>query len=388
MDGIHTMSEIRVLLFGPEMPVAGQPVQCVVLQDAIHIRSHQTEVMQTVRLDALQAIVAGFDHDQLQLTWQPADQPAWSLIPADAGEQKKLVAALPHEDVQGLRHWKRATSSQSRVWKSIIYSFGFVVVALSLLVWQHDRVTSWAANRISMKTEKRIGESLLKSLNPEANFLKQGKAVKTVQDIGQRLTAGSAYQYQWYVAKDPAVNAFAIPGGIIVVNSGLLKLADSPNELAGVLAHEIQHVEQRHALKNMLNSAAMATVMLVVLGDTNAIVMMMAHQISTQYFSRQVESEADNKGVQLLQEKNIDARGMVSLFKRMDSVPGEKEETRKDQPAEKKSEVAGWFSSHPDTLIRINDIEEYLAAHPCSTCGSLEWDKPAMQAELAKTVKN
>lgn len=378
------MSEIRVLLFGPEMPVAGQPVLCLVERDEVHIRSHQAEVLQIVRLAALQAMVAGFDHDQLQLTWRHDDQMDWSIIPADAEEQKKLVAVLPHEDVEGFLQWKRTTKSQSRVWKSIIYTTGFFVVALSLLVWQHDRVTTWAANRVSMKTEKRIGESVLKSLNPEANFLKQGKAVQTVQEIGQKLTAGSAYQYQWYVSKDPEVNAFAIPGGIIVVNSGLLKLADSPDELAAVLAHEVQHVEQRHVLKNMLNSAAMATVMLVVLGDTNAIVMMMAHQVSTQYFSRQVESDADIKGVQLLQAKNIDPRGMASLFKRMDSEQGAGEEGSKDKPAEESSEVAGWFSSHPDTLLRIQAIEEYIAAHPCSSCESLTWDRPGMLAEIGK----
>ena len=55
--------------------------------------------------------------------------------------------------------------------------------------------------------------------------------------------------------QDDAINAFAVPSGIIFVNSGLLKKADPANELAAVLAHEVQHVERRHALKNMLNSA-------------------------------------------------------------------------------------------------------------------------------------
>ncbi len=377
------MSEIQVLLFGPELPVAGLPVHCVVEEGVMHVRSHQAENLHTIELAVLQAEVAGFDHDQLQLTWRQDERAAWALTPAGVDEQKRLIAALPHNIVPGLTQWKRATRSQSWVWKGIVYTLGFVALAVMLLVWQHDRVSTWAANRVSMETERKLGDSVLKSLNPEANFLSEGAAVKTVQEIGQQLTAGSSYQYRWYVSKDPAVNAFAVPGGIIVVNSGLLKLADNPNELAAVLAHEVQHVEQRHALKNMMNSAAVATVLLVVLGDANAVVMMLAHQASTQYFNREVESEADIKGVQLLQSKNIDASGMVSFFRKMDAGPGNKEDAGKGR-AEKPSEVAGWFSSHPDTLSRIQAIEEYVARHPCNACTILTWDKSALRAELDK----
>jgi len=378
------MSEIRVSLFGPELPVAGQPAHCMVGEDAIHIRSHGSEILLTITLAALRAEVAGFDHDQLQLTWRHDDRAAGSLIPSGTDEQKKLIAALPPNTIPGLIQWRRSTRSQSWVWKGVLYTIGFVLVSLALLVWQHDRVVTWAANRVSMETEKNIGESVLKSLKPEVNFLSQGEAVKVVREIGQQLTAGSRYQYQWYVSKDPAVNAFAIPGGIIVVNSGLLKRADSPNELAAVLAHEVQHVEQRHALKNMMNSAAVATAVLVVLGDANAVVMMLAHQVSTQYFNREVESDADLKGVQLLQSKNIDATGMVSFFKKMDAGIGDNKDGAKDQSTEKPSEVAGWFSSHPDTLSRIQAIEEYVAKHPCGTCMTLTWDKSALLAELEK----
>jgi Zn-dependent protease with chaperone function len=396
-EDIQDMSRIQVLLFGPELPVTGQSVHCIVGQDAIHIGSHQAVFPQPVRLAEMQAKVAGFEHNQLQLSWQSDDLSAWSLIPAGEGEQKKLIAALPHNIIPGLTQWKRSTQMQSRVWKGILYTLGFVGLALAILVWQHDRVTSWAANFVSLETEKSLGESVLNSLNPEANFLSQGAAVKTVEKIGQQLTTGSRYQYQWYVSKDPAINAFAIPGGIIVVNSGLLKQAETPEELAAVLAHEVQHVEQRHALVNMMNSAAIATIVLVVLGDANAVVMMMAHQVSAQYFNRQVESDADIKGIQLLHDKNIGADGMVSFFKKLEAGFNKKKEgtekpfpenkSPQKQSSEKPSEVAGWFSSHPDTLVRIQMIEEYVAKHPCATCKALTWDKAALRAELGMLDK-
>ncbi|MDD4964735.1 MAG: M48 family metallopeptidase [Gallionella sp.] len=378
------MTDIQILLFGADLPVAGQRAQCMASQEGIHLQSAQFAASQFIHWRELHAKVAGFDHDQLQLTWQQ-ETAAWSLIPADATEQKKLIAVLPKESLAGFKHWQHETQSQSWLWKGILYTTAFVGLAVLLLVWQHDRAAMWAASMVSMKTEKRLGESVLKSLNPKANFLSEGEAVKTVQRIGQQLTVGSRYHYQWYVSKDPAVNAFALPGGIIVVNSGLLKHADTPNELAAVLAHEVQHVEQRHALKNMMNSAAMATVVLVVLGDANAVVMMVAHQLSSQYFSRQVESDADLKGVQLLNDKHIDTRGMVSFFKKLEAGFDPPKEPKASK--EESSEVSSWLSSHPDTLVRIATIESYIAQHPCQQCSVLTWNKADILAELERSEK-
>lgn len=379
------MSEIQIFLFGPNLPIAGQLTVCVVEHDAVYIQSPYTG--HAIKFTELTAKVAGFDHNQLQLNWQH-EHAKWSLLPVDVVEQKKLVSALSRTTIAGFGRWRKSTQAQSFVWKAILYTCGFVGVSLVLLVWQHDYVTGWAANRVSMKTEKRLGESVLKSLNPQANFLRDGAAVKAVHDIGQQLTAGSAYQYQWYVSKDPTVNAFAIPGGIIVVNSGLLKKADSPNELAAVLAHEVQHVEQKHALKNMMNSAGIAAIVLVVLGDANAVVMLMAHQVSTQYFNRQIESEADLKGLQLLHKKNIDPAGMVSFFKKMNAGFITDKADTKEKPstepgtASDEADVASWFSSHPDTVSRIQTVERYIAQHPCQSCKTLTWDRPAILANI------
>ena len=164
-----------------------------------------------------------------------------------------------------------------------------------------------------METEKKLGESVLQSISHSENFLKEGVAVDAIKKIGTQLTKGSRYKYQWHVVKDDMMNAFAARG-VIVVNSGLIKKADSPNEVAAVLAHEVQHVEQRHSLKNMLHSAGVASVVLVVLGDANAVMMIMAQQVSQQYFSRKVEADADLKGAQLLTKTNTDPSGMPSFF--------------------------------------------------------------------------
>lgn len=366
------ISPIQARLFGPGLPVQGEPVHCQVQERTIVIFSSGTAMrQQVVRLENVEATVGGFDHDQLQLQWEQ-DTQAFMLIPVDSQEQKKMVDALPAQDVKGLKRWKTSTWSQSFVWRSIAASIAVICVVVVIGIWQYDRLAGWIAQQIPMKTELAIGESVLKSLNADARYMSKGPAVEAVQRIGDRLTQGSRYKYRWYVAKDKTVNAFAIPGGIIVVNSGLLEKADTANELAAVLAHEVQHVEERHSLRNMIASAGLAGVVLLVLGDANTAILIVAHQVSAQYFNRQVESEADRKGIDLLHKKNIDAKGMVSFFKKM-----------KVEYAGK-GEVPVWLSSHPDTQNRIKLAEAYLAKRPCPMCVSLDWDKAALTQELAR----
>jgi beta-barrel assembly-enhancing protease len=358
---------IAVLLFGQGLPTAGLPANCQISDNAIQLDYQQLRVS----FSQLTAEVGGFDHNQLQLHWQDNDN-GFMLIPTDTAGQKTLRAALPKESVTGLKNWHSSTKSQSMVWNSVLYGAGFLVLSAILIVWQYDRVLTFAANQVSMETEKKLGDSVLKSISSSENFLKDGAAVDAVKKIGTQLTSGSKYQYQWYVLKDDAINAFAAPGGIIVVNSGLLKKADSPKEVAAVLAHEVQHVEQRHSLKNMLHAAGVGAVVLLVLGDANAVLMIMAQQVSQQYFSRKVEADADLKGAQLLTKKQIDPSGMPSFFKKLaaeykdlDSAPV-------------------WLSSHPETLERIKSAEAYVAANPCKSCAPLVWDKSKILAELGE----
>lgn len=360
---------IQARLFGPGLSPQGKAVHFQVQGSNISISVDGA--IKVVRLEDLEATVGGFDHDQLQLQWS-RDSEACMLVPADKLEQKKLVDALPAQEVRGLKRWKAATWSQSFVWRSIAASVVLVCVAVAVGFWQYDRIAGWIAHQIPMKTELAIGESVLQSLNADARYLSKGPAVEAVQKIGDRLTHGSRYQYRWYVAKDKQINAFAIPGGIIVVNSGLLEKADTANELAAVLAHEVQHVEERHALRNMIASAGLAGAVLLVLGDANTAIMIVAHQVSAQYFNRQVESEADIKGIELLHNKNIDAQGMVSFFRKMKTEAA----GRGDMPV--------WLSSHPDTQNRIAIAQAYLAKRPCPKCTSLDWDKAAVMQEVAR----
>ncbi len=358
---------VSILLFGPGLPSAGELTTCLVENTWIYLPAYK----QTVKFSVLEARVGSFDHDQLQLCWQFQGN-AWLLIPANPDAQKMLIRLLPKDGIAGLGKWKRATLGQSLVWKTVVYSLCTLALAAVLLVWQYDTAVTWVAGRVPLATENKIGESVLASLKTQTALVDKGVAVDAVKKIGDRLTNGSAYKYQWHLSNDPAINAFALPGGIVIVNKGLLEKADSANEVAAVLAHEIQHVEQRHALKNMITSSGIAAAVLLVLGDANAVMMIMAHQVSAQYFSRQAESDADMKGLALLNKNKIDPQGMVAFFKKM-------QEALKDNAND-----PDWLSSHPDTANRIKAVENYIKEHPCADCEKLKWDKKAILASMGK----
>jgi beta-barrel assembly-enhancing protease len=358
---------VSILLFGPELHSAGELTTCLIEQDRIYLPAYK----QNVNFSELEARVGSFDHDQLQLCWQRQDQ-GWLLMPANPDAQNTLVKLLPKKEITGLGKWKRETLGQSLVWKTVVYSGCALALAAVLVVWQYDRAVSWVAGYVPLETEYQIGESVLTSLKTQTALVEKGAAVDAIKKIGDRLTKDSAYKYQWHLSSDPAINAFALPGGNVIVNKGLLEKADSANEVAGVLAHEIQHVEQRHALKNMITSSGIAATVLLVLGDANAVMMIMAHQVSAQYFSRQAESDADIKGAALLQKSKIDTQGMADFFKKM------------QEAFKNKAQGPEWMSSHPDTAVRIQAVENYIKEHPCTDCEKLKWDKKAILASLDK----
>jgi len=113
------------------------------------------------------------------------------------------------------------------------------------------------------------------------------------------------------------VNAFAVPGGQVVLLRGLVERLRTPEELAGVLAHEIQHVLQRHATRLLLQHASTGLLLVAVSGDMTAVMaygIESARVLGTLSYSRQLESEADVEGLRMLLAADIDPRGMIAFF--------------------------------------------------------------------------
>jgi predicted Zn-dependent protease len=358
------VSDITGILHAPQLPETGVPVRLQFLGDLLRIEGAGT---QDVLAESLEISVTGFNDDTLLLAWQKNDG-THAVTVADAGAQRALVASAPASIARKLRGGRNAVRYHRGKWNVLLGALASCVLLIALVWWQSEAITAWIAGKVSHETEVAIGEHALAQIETESELTQEGLAAKTLAEIGGRLTAGSRYTYRWYVSNDKEVNAFALPGGIVIVNAGLIAKAGSADELAGVLAHEIQHIEHRHTLQQMIHAAGWAAVLAVVLGDVSAITAIVVHQLGNLRNSRMLEAQADAEGMKALARAGIPVEGMAAMFRRLQS-----EEARigDDTPS--------LLSSHPATAERITELERLSKSLKCD-CRSLNYDWPAVQA--------
>ena len=160
--------------------------------------------------------------------------------------------------------------------------------------------------------------------------------------------AARHYQFRAALIDRPEVNAFALPGGRIFVFTGLLDRVQKPEELAGVLAHEMAHVTQRHGLHKLIASGGPYYILRLFVSDQQGVLSVISagsQLLVNQYYSRDVEREADTIGWHYLVAANIDPRGMVDFFQLL--TEGENTTT-----------IPQMFRSHPATSERIASLNK------------------------------
>lgn len=220
-------------------------------------------------------------------------------------------------------------------------------------------------SELSPLTERKFGEQIMRDIQRDRDYLNDAPTFEYLNNFGASLVAASpsvrgeaGYDFFFFAVRDPALNAFALPGGFIGVHSGLILAAQTESELASVLAHEIGHVSQRHIARMLGNQRQDSLIPLasMVLGalaaraspDAAAAIMMGGQGLAIQRrldFSRDAEREADRVGLQILQEGGFDSSGMVAFFGRLQTA------TRAQSDS-----APPYLRSHPMTTERIADI--------------------------------
>jgi beta-barrel assembly-enhancing protease len=208
-------------------------------------------------------------------------------------------------------------------------------------------------NLISIEEEWQLGAQLSREVESQVRLNNDPAVNAYVQDMGRRIVAQAAppfnqLPWQFHVVQDDAINAFAIPGGHVYVNTGLIKNADNASELAGVMAHEISHVLARHSTEMISRQYGLSIIAGAVLGQNPGQLAQIAAQLvaggALARFSREAEREADNIGIQAMAAAGYNPMGMASMFEEL-------LEHRQGQP----SRVEQFFSTHPLTEERIRD---------------------------------
>ena len=205
-------------------------------------------------------------------------------------------------------------------------------------------------NLISIEEEWQLGQQLSQDIARQVRLSNDPTLNQYVRSMGQRIvsqTGAPFNQLPWnfYVVEDPAINAFAVPGGHVYVHTGLIANADNAAELAGVIAHEISHVTARHSTEQITRQYGLSVLAGMVLGqDPNALAQIAAQIVAggtLARFSRQAEEEADALGIQAMAQAGYNPLGMATMFEEL-------LEHRQGQPGR----VEQFFSTHPLTEDR------------------------------------
>jgi Zn-dependent protease with chaperone function len=358
--------EFKILLYGPSLHPAGVRARARFEGGVLAVSTHNGSFQ--ISPDLITLRTGGYDGHQWLITW-PAQEGTYSaMLQGEAALEAFIYLAPPRIG----RQLRRARNSQALLGRRFI--LGLVLLALVPLLalglyWANaDRLSQWAVSHISLEQEQKLGALAYAQIRPSLNLLEHGPVPTVVEAIGQRLTAESKYRYQFHVADDPQINAFALPGGQIVVYTGLLKAADSAGEVAGVLAHEISHVEQRHALRNMIHALGWRAILGVALGDfSGGLWGGMAARLGSLSYSRELEGEADLEGLSVLRRAKVAPKGMETFFTKM---------------AKKENAQRYLLARHPAGEERLAALRAAIAQQPHYAINPLDIDWKQVKSEL------
>ena len=252
-----------------------------------------------------------------------------------------------------------------------------ILLVLKLCLVAVDWGLERTVDAIPVSWEKSLGEIAI----PKGDVVEDPAVTGPVQEIVDRLLAAEPnqpYEFNVRVLRDPAINAMAAPGGEVIVFTGLLEAAEQPEEVAGVLAHEIQHVLHRHSLKGLAHRLKWAIAISLVVGDVSSVqeaILAKAPLLLELSFGRDMERQADTDGVALLQRAKIDPRGLKTFFERLQKEQG-------DLPG-----VLKFISTHPLHEERIDYIDGLTKQLPVDELKALDVNWEGLK-EALKGVKD
>lgn len=222
---------------------------------------------------------------------------------------------------------------------------GIVIAVYLLLGFAVDLIVP----RISTDLETKMSKLFIRSMDADDIDSEWGRYVQSLVEDLQKRCSKLPYPFKVHVRESPVVNALALPGGHIIVFTGLLNKVTSENELAFVFAHEMGHYANRDHLRGVGRAVVFITISTVLFGTDSNISQMLAHalNITELSFTRKQESRADEFALGILNCAYGNVAGATDFFEKLP----------KEQDPGK---IGHYFASHPENLKRINDINRII----------------------------
>jgi Zn-dependent protease with chaperone function len=281
------------------------------------LRFQAGEIALEIPLDRLEVRLGESEDERVFFT--DSEHPSIQIISL---ERKILHNAAISEVRQQLEE----QVERGDLWKRLkvvgYFSVGCVVVVWLGLMALSFMVRSLVA-QIPASWEAKVGEEFLFEFKEEFTLVDDTNAVARLAELAApllRVLPTNGVGYKFYLVDEFDPNAFAIPGGHIFVTEGLLELVEKPEELLGVIAHEVAHVTEKHGFRDQIASAGPILIMKVFMGRGGAAGLLAGGSafLASQSYSQDYEIEADDTGWKYLVKANIDPRGMISVFQKMD----------------------------------------------------------------------
>lgn len=227
-----------------------------------------------------------------------------------------------------------------------------------LYAWGIPAFADGVAARLPVAWEEQLGATVTDTIAPTERRCSQPAQYAALKDILGRLTASgpsAAYRYTLIVTTDEIPNAFAAPGGFVVVTRGLLRLSDRPEEVAGVMAHEIQHIVHRHGTKLLVRELSLQALVSLAAGDLRGLrsTLNAASNLGGLRYRRADEMLADHDAVSLLATSHIDPRSLQFFLEKI------KQSSAIQLPA--------YLSTHPPLEERIAAVSRLAASTTAQT---------------------
>lgn len=302
----------------------------------------------TLNLGDVDYIVRGYDKKEYVFRKKNAHHPLVSTY--DIGLIKTIQGSNIIEFNEAFHRFKKDTWA-SRRRKYIIPLVMLITLVVGGTWFIAYPAVDMAVAVTPISVDREVGKIAIADL--VQNEVSDPVVTGAIQKIVDRLTKHvpeKEFHFNVHVIDNPMINAFAAPGGEIVVMTGLIKESDSAEEVAGVLAHEISHVTERHGLEKIYRQAIFIIALNVIVGDAGALAEIAldgASNLANLGFSRSMEREADLEGHHLLVKAGIDPSGLRSFFEKL----AEKHEHNENT-------AVRLLSTHPLSKDRVHYLEE------------------------------
>jgi len=286
---------------------------------------------------------------RLEKSAEKGDGSLESLVVSDP----KFLAALEHMTPRWApefgKSFRKASRRHSQRTVILLCAAAAVALLWILYTWAIPAATDFLAAYVPASWEERLGLAVTEQLAPPEIRCADGELTRALDQIASTLLAAEQevpYTFHIAVADLPVVNAFAGPGGHIVILRGLLQKTETPEELAGVLAHEMQHILQRHPTRAVLREMSTSGLIAVLSGNAEAArdLLQAAGTLGELRYSRRDEAAADRAGIRMLQAAQIRSDGLIEFLGQMEG----------GNPLQ-------YFSTHPNTSERIQELRALAA---------------------------